>query len=63
MSSANRDHFTAFFPICIPLISLYKLMPQAKTSGTALNTTVVTADLLVWFLSLVEMLPAYINSV
>jgi hypothetical protein len=37
ISKANKDTFTASFPICIPLISFSCLIILAKTSSTILN--------------------------
>ena len=39
MSSANSDSFTSSFPIWIPFISFYSLIPLAKTSQTMLNNS------------------------
>ena len=37
ISSANRDHFTSFFPMWMPFISLSCLIALAKTSSTMLS--------------------------
>ena len=37
MPSANRDHFTSSFLVCIPFIYFYYLISLARTSNAMLN--------------------------
>uniref|UniRef100_A0A8W4FJG5 Uncharacterized protein n=1 Tax=Sus scrofa TaxID=9823 RepID=A0A8W4FJG5_PIG len=39
MSSANSDHFTSSFLICISFISFTSLIVMARTSKTMLNSS------------------------
>ena len=39
MSSAKRESLTSSWPICMPFISLYCLIAEAKTSNTMLNNS------------------------